>query len=254
MIIAITREISPAINECELTHLAREPIDLAAARAQHRQYIEALRQLDCEVLELPPEPELPDSVFVEDTAVVLDEAAIITRPGAPSRRPETESVARALAPYRRLLHITAPGTIDGGDVLRAGRSIFIGLSSRSNQAGIEQMAALLAPFGYSVTGVRLSGCLHLKSAVTQVAPDTLLINPRQTDAAVFSEFELIEVDESEPAGANALLVNEAVIYPSHFPATRRKLEERGLRVITVEASELAKAEGGVTCCSLLVSP
>ncbi|HWQ33492.1 MAG TPA: arginine deiminase family protein [Blastocatellia bacterium] len=253
MIIAITRDISPAINECELTHLAREPIDLATARAQHRQYIAALQQLGCEVLELPAEPDLPDSVFVEDTAVVLDEAAIITRPGAPSRRPETESVARALAAYRRLLHITAPGTLDGGDVLRVGRKIFIGLSSRSNQAGIEQMGALLAPFGYSVISIRLNDCLHLKSAVTQVAPGTLLINPRQADAAVFSEYELIEVDESEPAGANALLVNEAVICPAHFPATRRRLEERGLRVIPVEASELAKAEGGVTCCSLLLN-
>ena len=251
MPIAITRAVSPALARCELTHLERTNIDLELAAAQHRQYVETLVALGCEVHQLPAEPDLPDSVFVEDTAVVLDELAIITRPGAASRQPETVSMAAALAPYRPLRHITAPGTIDGGDVLRVGNRLFIGLSGRSNQAGLAQMRALLEPSGYSVSGVPVRGCLHLKTAVTQVAPTTLLCNPAWIDAQVFRDYELIEVDESEPFGSNALLVNETIIYADHFPATRRRLEQRGLKVITVPASELAKAEGGVTCGSLI---
>jgi dimethylargininase len=251
MLLAITREISPAIAKCELTYLAREPIDLELARAQHRQYTECLAQLGCTVQQLPAEAELPDSVFVEDTAVVLDEVALITRPGADSRKPETESTARALAPYRQLLRLTAPGALDGGDVLRCGRELFVGLSGRSNQAGIDQMTSLLRPFGYRVTSVNVNGCLHLKSAVTEVAKNTLLINSRWIDPAPLSGKKLIEVDDAEPFGANALLINDTVLYPSHFPATRRILEANGIEVITVDASELGKAEGGVTCCSLI---
>lgn len=216
MPIAITRAVSPAIARCELTHLERTSIDAELAAAQHQQYIETLVALGCEVHQLPAEPDLPDSVFVEDTAVVLDELAIITRPGAASRQPETVSMAAALASYRPLKHITAPGTIDGGDVLRVGNRLFIGLSGRSNQAGIEQMRALLASSGYSVTGVPVRGCLHLKSAVTQVAPATLLYNPAWVDADAFRDYELIEVEESEPFGSNALLVNETIIHADHF--------------------------------------
>jgi dimethylargininase len=167
--IAITRQISPRFNECELTHLDRQPIDLDLARAQHRQYETALRDLGCEVISLPPEPELPDSVFVEDVALVFDEAAVITRPGADSRKPETESIARALAPYRTLFAIEAPGMLDGGDVLRVGKTVCVGLSSRSNQSSVEQLQRILAPFGYSVKIVEVTGCLHLKSAVAQVS-------------------------------------------------------------------------------------
>lgn len=251
MRIAITREVSPAIGRCELTHLERQPIDVELARAQHRAYQACLAGLGCRVETLPAAPELPDSVFVEDVAVVLDELAILTRPGAESRRPEVAAIAEALRPYRPLHAIEAPGTVDGGDVLRVGRRLYVGLSSRSNAAAIEQMREVLAPHGYTVQGVPVAGCLHLKSAVTQVAEGTLLINRAWVDPAAFAGLELIDVDPAEPYAANALRVGEELIYPAAFPATRRRLEARGLTVHTVDVSELAKAEGAVTCCSLV---
>jgi dimethylargininase len=251
MLIAITRGISPLIHECELTHFAREPIDLDRARAQHRQYEMCLADLGCKVVSLPAEHDLPDAVFVEDTALVLDELAVIMRPGAASRQPETASIAQALTPYRKLSHVDDPGTIDGGDVLRIGKTIFVGLSYRSNAAGVAQLRHLLQPYGYRVEGVPVNGCLHLKSAVTQVADDTLLINRAFVDAGVFPSMRLIGVDPSEPNGGNALWVNGAIVYPAAFPLTLDKLRAAGLRVQTVDASELAKAEAGVTCCSLV---
>ena len=251
MLIAITREVSPRIAECELTHLAREPIDVARARAQHHQYEKLLTELGCKLTRLPVEPELPDSVFAEDTAIVLDELAVITRPGAESRRAETNSVAGVLKPYRKLFHIEPPGTLDGGDVLHVGKAVYVGQSKRSNREGIEQLHRILANFGYRVVPVPLHDCLHLKSAVTQAAENTLLINRAWTDAAMFRGFRLIDVAPSEPFAANSLLVGNTVIYSEAFPKTRERLEVQGIRVRTVDASELAKAEGGVTCCSLI---
>jgi dimethylargininase len=251
LLIAITREVSPNIGNCELTHFAREPIDLGRAQAQHRQYQDCLADLGCKIIALPAEPELPDSVFVEDTALVLDEVAVILRPGASSRRPETSSIAAALAPYRKLAHLEPPGTMDGGDALRIDKKIFVGLTSRSNAAGVEQLRHLLKPYGYEVQGVPVRGCLHLKSAVTQVAADTLLINRALVDAEALLKLQRIEVDAAEPCGANGLWIRDTVIYPAAFPATRQRLQERGIAVRVVDVSELAKAEAAVTCCSLV---
>ncbi len=252
MRLAITRDVSPAIDRCELSFIAREPIRLERARAQHAAYEAALASLGYAILRLPADPELPDSVFVEDAAIVLGEVAVITRPGAESRRSETTAIAEALKPYRALAFIEAPATLDGGDVLRVGSKFYVGLSRRSNPAAVDQLAAILAPHGCVVQGVEIDDCLHLKSAVTQVAPGTLLINPAWVDAGPFGEYDLIEVDPAEPPAANALLVDGTVIYPEAYPATRRRLEARGIRVLPVPADELAKAEGGVTCCSLLL--
>ncbi|HUH98842.1 MAG TPA: hypothetical protein VLZ89_15885 [Anaerolineales bacterium] len=252
MMIAITREVSRSIVHCELTHLERVPIDLPRARLQHAEYEAALKQLGLAVLSLPEEPALADSVFVEDTALVLEECAIILRPGADSRRPETESIARALAPYRRLFTIQAPARVDGGDILRVGRQIHVGLSSRSDTNAIEQMQDFLQPYGYKVQAARVQGCLHLKSAVTQVAPDTLLINPAWTSQEGFAGMKFIETDPSESYAANALLIGDTLLYAKAFPRTRRKLEEAGIRVVGLEADELAKAEGALTCCSLIL--
>jgi len=249
--IAITRPVSRSISNCELTHLGRIQIDLENARRQHQAYEAALRSLGVEVLSLSEEPDLPDAVFVEDAAIVLDECAIITRPGAVSRRPETESVARALIPYREMFTIQAPGNMDGADVLTIGKEIFIGLTRRTNQSAIEQLRAFLAPFGYSVHGVSVSGCLHLKSAVTQVAGDLLLINPAWVNESNFPGSEFIGVDSSEPYAANALLVGEALLYQPAFPRTLSRLEAADIHPILVDQSELAKAEGALTCCSLI---
>lgn len=248
---ALTRAVPPSLARCELTHQARQPIDAALAATQHEAYERALDALGCTVQRLPEEPDLPDSVFVEDVAVVLDEVAVITRPGAASRRAEVASVAEALRPYRPLLSIEPPGTLEGGDVLRLGQVLYVGLSTRSNAAGIEQLQTHLRPFGYEVRAVPLRGCLHLKSAVTRVGERTLLLNPEWVDPGSFEGYEYVEVDPAEPAAANALLVGGEVVMPSAHPRTRRRLEDRGIVVRPVDVSELAKAEAGVTCCSLI---
>ena len=253
MLFALTRKISPRMRECQLTHLARASIDLGLAGEQHLAYERELEALGCKVTSLPAERELPDSVFVEDVAVAFDELAILARPGAESRRAEVESIAEALRPHRKLARIEAPGTLDGGDVLAAGKRVFVGLSRRTNQAGIEQMRALLEPHGYAVEGVPVERCLHLKSAVTEVAEGRLLINPAWIEPDAFRDFELIEVDAAEPFAANALLVKGVAVYPAAYERTRKRLDQRGIGVVTVEVSELAKAEGGVTCCSLILT-
>ena len=251
MQVAITRGVSAGIAACELTHVARLPIDLDRARAQHRAYEEALARAGCRVESLPALDELPDSVFVEDVAILLDELAVITRPGAESRRPEAEHMAPVLASHRRLSFIQEPGTLDGGDVLRLGRRIFVGRSGRSNDHGIEQLRAVAWPYGYTVTAVPVSGCLHLKSAVTEVAASVVLINPAWIDAALFGDVRVLHVDPDEPYAANGLLVGGRLIYPTSFPRTRQRLEAAGIVVDAVDVSELQKAEGAVTCCSLV---
>jgi dimethylargininase len=250
--IALTRGVSPSLARCELTHRPREPISLDRARAQHHAYEDALRSIGCEVRRLPPEPELPDAVFVEDAAVVFDELAVVTRPGAPSRRGEVASVAETLASYRTLRAIESPATLDGGDVLVVGRSVFVGLSTRTNEQGALQLTAALGRHGYTVRPLTVRSCLHLKTAVTRVGPATVLLNPDWVDARAFDSFERIEVHPEEPWAANALAVGGSVVYPAAFPRTRERLVRRGLDVRDVDLSELAKAEGGVTCCSLVL--
>lgn len=250
--IAFTREVSPAIDRCELTHVARVPIDLDRARAQHAAFEQALTGLGCEIRRLPPAPDLPDAVFVQDTAVVLDEVAILARLGAASRRPEVASVAATLGPFRPLRRIEAPGTLDGGDVVRIGRRLFVGQTARTNADGIRQLADLVRPFGYDVEPVPVTGCLHLQSAATPVADGLLLVNRAWVNPAQFGDVGVIDVDPGEPFAANALRVGQAIVYPTSFPATRARLEASGLLVEGVDLSELAKAEGGVTCCSLMV--
>jgi dimethylargininase len=252
MVIAITRQVSSRFDECEITHIARSPIDLDRARLQHRLYVNALKQLGCHVIDLPAEADLPDSVFVEDAAFILPEVAVITRPGADSRKPETESIIRALSPHLDLVHICAPATVDGGDVLVLGKNIYVGLSTRSNQEAIDQIHDLLQGYGYIARGVKTHGCLHLKSAVTRLDDRTLLINEDWVDPDHFADFELIEVDPSEPYAANCLPIGDAIIFPDAFPKTRARLEARGYRIVSVDVSELAKAEGAVTCCSLII--
>ena len=251
--IAITRQVPASIAECQLTHVEREPIDVSRARQQHAEYEQALRTVGAQVVQLAEEPLLSDSVFVEDTAIVLDEVAVLMRPGAPSRRAEVASVAQALAPLRRVLEIGGEATIDGGDVLVLGRTLWVGRSSRTNAAGVAQLGALVAPFGYTVRAAAVHDALHLKTAVTQVGEGTVLLNPAWVYAPLFCDIAVVEVDPDEPFAANAVLVNGRVIHSLAFPRTQERLRARGIDVLGVDASELAKAEGGVTCCSLLVS-
>ncbi|HVF25007.1 MAG TPA: arginine deiminase family protein [Anaerolineales bacterium] len=253
MILAITRDVSPRLSECEITHIDRSPIDVKVAQAQHNTYVQALKELGCAVLELPAEADLPDSVFVEDTAVILPEVALITRPGADSRKPETESIIPMLKPYRELVFIEPPATVDGGDVLVVGNNIYVGMSTRSNQAAVDQMNHLLGKYGYKVQGVELHDCLHLKTAMTRVDDQTLLINRKWVDVENFEGYRLIDIDESEPFAGNCLPIGDAIIFPVEFPKTGAKLEAYGYKLKTVLADELAKAEGAVTCCSLIIA-
>jgi dimethylargininase len=251
MRVALTRDLSPTLDSCELTHLPRVPIDLERARAQHRDYEEALTEAGCRVERLPSSADMPDSVFVEDIAIVFDEVAIVTRPGAESRRVEVSAVAEALKKYRTICNIAAPATIDGGDVLVVGRRVYVGLSTRTNAEAVAQMKKALTPYAYTVCGVIFRDCLHLKSAVTAVGDDLLLLNPAWISRDVFQGFRFIDVDPAEPRAANSLRIGDVVIYPKAFPRTAERLARNGLTVRAVDASEVAKAEGAVTCCSLV---
>ena len=246
--IAVTRDVSPSINACELTHLQPQAIDYVMASVQHREYRNLLASLGLDVIRIPADPAYPDCVFVEDTAIVLDDLAVITRPGAESRRGETRAVADVLERYRPLVHIEAPATVDGGDVLVLDDRIFVGMSARTNEAAIGQLRFHTRR---EVIPIAVHGCLHLKTAVTRISREALLVNREWIDVTPFAGWTL--VDAAEPFGANALLVGDTVIYPEAFPRTRRLLEARGVDVRTVDASELAKAEGGVTCCAILVA-
>lgn len=249
---AITRALHPAIARCELTHIAREPIDYPRAVAQHEAYEALLRSLGMTVEQLPAEPSLPDAVFVEDTAIVLDELAVIARPGADSRRPECASIAAALQPWRSLAYVRPPATLDGGDVLVVGRTVYVGLSSRSDQRGADQLRELLAPFGYRVESVVVRGCLHLKSAVTAASDSLLLLNPAYVDPAAFADMQIIETHPDEPSGANLLRLDDSVVMDAAYPRSAERLRARSIRVHPIDLSELAKAEGAVSCCSLIL--
>ena len=249
--IAITRAVSRALERCELTHLERCQIDLELARTQHAAYEQALRDAGCDVHQLQEQPDLPDSVFVEDNVIVLDRVAVLTRPGAASRRGEIASMATAMAPWRQVLRVEAPGTLDGGDVLRLDRVLFVGTSARSNAEGMAQLTRLVTPFAYRVQAVPVTGCLHLKSAITQVAPGLLLFNPDWVEARHFPGYRTIAVDPTEPFAANAVWVGNRLLYSAAFPRTADILRRAGLDVHLVDMSETAKAEGGVTCCSVI---
>jgi dimethylargininase len=252
MLTAITRKVSSALANCELSFIDRQPIDLEKARAQHRNYEGLLGKLGARVISLPEEPELPDSMFVEDPAVVLDEVAVICSLGTESRRKEVLTVAGALEKYRKLAHIKLPGTLEGGDVLRVGKKVFVGITARSNSEGIRQFAVILDHYGYDVTAVRVNGCLHLKSAVTSLGGDRLLANRAWFDwSRMSSGFEWVDVDPSEPHGGNALVVGSSVVMPASFPKTCAVVELRGFPVTPLDISELQKAEAGLTCSSLV---
>ena len=250
-LIAVTRPVSPSLADCELTHLERAPLDVARAVAQHGRYETLLRSLGATVVQVAAAPAFPDAVFIEDTAIVLDEVAVMTRPGALARRGESGPVAALLAGYRAVVAMEAPATLDGGDVVRVERTLYVGRSSRTNDEGIEQLRRLVQQYEYRVVPVQFSGCLHLKSAVTTVAERVLLMNPTCVAASAFADCESMPTHAREPAGANALRIASTLVYASQFPRTRELPERRGLRVESLDYSELAKAEGAVTCCSLV---
>jgi dimethylargininase len=251
MLTAITRAVSPAIVNCELSFIPRQPIDLKIAVAQHHAYEALLAKLGAGVVSLPAEPDLPDSMFVEDPAIVLDELAVIFSLGTDSRRPEAASLAQAISKFRKLEYVTLPGTLEGGDILRIGRKLFVGVTKRSNAEGIRQLTSILAPHQYEVIAVPVTGCLHLKSAVTYLGRDTLLANRAWFDPTPFSGYQWIDVDPAEPHAANALALANTIIFPQSFLRTRARIESADFHVTPLDISELQKAESGLTCSSLI---
>jgi dimethylargininase len=251
MLTAITRAVSPALAECELSFIERIPIDMEKARAQHHAYEQALASLGAKVISLPAEAELPDSMFVEDPAIVLDELAVVFPLGTETRRREAESLAKAIAPFRKIEHVKLPGTVEGGDILRIGKKLYVGVTARTNENGIEQLRKIVAPHGYEVIVVPVTGCLHLKSAVTYLGGNALLANRSWFDTAPLASYDWIDVDPSEPHAGNALALSGSVIFPVSFPKTRARIEARGFKVLPLEIAELQKAESGLTCSSLI---
>ena len=224
--------------------------DLALLLAQHAAYIETLRGLGLEVEVLPASPGFPDAYFVEDAAVVLPEIAVLTRPGAPSRRGETASVESALARHRRLARIDLPGTLEGGDVLWAGGRFFIGLSVRTNEDGALQLGRILESCGYSWTAVPVEKGLHLKSFVNTLGGRTLVVASRFEGREFFRSFDRIVLDPGDDYAANTLWVNGTLLVPRGFPRALEKYAGLGLPLIEVDTSEMRKMDGGLTCLSL----
>lgn len=252
MQVALTHIVPEGINDCELSFRRREAIDLAKARAQHAAYCRMLGECGCVVAELNVNARHPDGVFIEDTAVVLDELAVLARPGVDSRRGEVDGMEQVLARYRPLERITGSGTLEGGDVLRIGRRLFVGLSARTNREGIDQLDRLLSPHGYRVVPVAVEGCLHLKSAVTALDDSTLLARPGGFDPEPFAGFAVVEAYEDEPEAANALRAGGFVCLHAGFRRTVERVRTAGFAVKTVDVSELLKAESGLTCSSILI--
>ena len=246
---ALVRRPSPHLAEGLLTHIERVPVDVDLALQQWEGYVGALRAEGWETIEVPAAPDCPDSVFVEDTVVVYADLAVISRPGAGERRPETAGTEQTLRELGyRIAHIEAPGTLDGGDVLKHDSTVWVGLGGRTNRAGADQLAGYLESLGATVIGVPLSKVLHLKSAVTALPDGTVVgFKALVDDPAVWPQF--LDVPE-EPGAHVVLLDDDTVLMSASAPRTRELFEERGLRVVAVGMTEFEKLEGCVTCLSV----
>ncbi len=249
--LAITHLPSPSFNECQLTFLKRQPIDLPRARQQHQNYCKALGEEGLEVITLSINSHLPDCAFVEDAALVLDEIAIICSPGTPARQAEVGGIEEVLSKYRRMGRISLPATLEGGDVLRIGRKLYVGHSKRTNASGVKAVRQLVAEFGYQVVPVAVHGALHLKTACTALSSDTLLLNPAWIDPTTFEGYKIIEIAEGEPFAANTLALPSRVLMNAAYPITIGRVELEGINVLPIDISEFSKAEAGLTCMSLV---
>ncbi len=252
MLIAITREPNPSIVECHLTFLHRQRIDFQKAVRQHRAYTERLAQLGVHVVRLAADSQLPDAAFVEDNAVVLEEVAVVAAMGLPSRLSEVKELLPTLSRYRPLKFLRPPATLEGGDVVCVGRTLYAGVSTRTNLEGVNQLSEILYPFDYEVRPVGVKGCLHLTTALSYVGENTILANKDWVDLSQFEGFNLIDASSiGEPWAANTIRVNGFNIASSSFPKTCAVLRGRGFNVATLDISELEKAEAGLSCLSLV---
>jgi dimethylargininase len=246
---ALVRRPSPRMADGLLTHLDRTPVDVELAVRQWDGYVAALRENGWETVEVAPAPELPDSVFVEDTVVVYGDLAVISRPGADQRKPETAATEETLRDLGYRIHrIEAPGTLDGGDVLKHGGTVWVGIGGRTNESAVVQLAEMLAPLGAEVHGVPISKVLHLKSAVTALPDGTVVGHePLVDDPSAWPSFLAVP----EEGGSHVVLLGgETVLMAASAPRTRELFEARGLRTVVVDISEFEKLEGCVTCLSV----
>jgi dimethylargininase len=251
MLRALTHKIPECITDCELTFVARSPIDLRVAARQHDDYCALLERLGVIVNTLFANESYPDACFVEDTAIVVEELAVICSMGVASRRGETLLIERELSAYRQTARISLPATIEGGDVLRVGKKLFVGKSCRTNTQGGEELARILGPYGYTIIPVAMKGSLHLKSAVTAIDDDTLFVNPEWVDLDALRGFNLVKTPANEPWSANVLRIGDAVCVQAGFPRAAELLRRIAGRVEVVDTSELRKAEAGLTCSSII---
>jgi len=252
-LLAITHVPSPLLERGERTYVDDAPVDHPLALRQHAAYCDALRSCGADVVTLDANRDLPDSVFVEDTAIVLDEIAVMMSMGAASRRAEPSAIEAVLTRYRPIDRVRLPATIDGGDVVRAGKTLFVGVSPRTNAAGVDALREAVRAYGYVVVGVPVLKCLHLKTACSALPDGRLLVNREWIDVAPLSPAQLVDVPENEPWSGDVLVIGERIIASDAFPETARLLARRGFEVVPVAVSEFAKVEGGVTCLSLLFS-
>jgi dimethylargininase len=252
--VAITHVPSPNMQQYERTYVGGDVIDFDLALEQHAGYQDALRFCGAEVVTLTVNSALPDCVFVEDAAIVLDEVAVMMSMGAESRRPEPAGLEPEIAKYRPIERVALPGTIDGGDVVRSGRALFVGESPRTNAEGIASLRAVLWPYGYSVTGVPVHGCLHLKTACSTLPDGRFLVNANWIDVRPLGSAGLLHVPANEAWAGDVLVIGSRIIVSDAFPETMLLLRNEGFEVVPVSVSEFAKAEGGVTCLSLVVDP
>ena len=251
MLTALTRAPAPTLVNCELTHLERKPIDFERASEQHRRYCAALAACGAQVVTLTSDADHPDSVFVEDTAIIFDEIAVLATPGAESRRAEVERIEPEIARLRPTAQIIPPATLEGGDVLHISKTVYVGLSSRTNAAGVEALRRIVAPYGYEVVAVPVADCLHLKTACTALDGGAILANPEWVDLSFFDGYKVMTVAPGEAWAANVLQVGPTLLMSADCPKTMQLVERRGYRVRPVDISEFAKAEAGLTCMSLV---
>lgn len=251
---ALTRRPASSLVNCEVGYIPREGIDLPLAFRQHAAYCQALRQMGVDVEVLPPEEAFPDSVFIEDNAIILDELAVVTSMGTPSRQGESALLLPVLARHRRLVTISPPATIEGGDVLRMGKRLYVGVSTRTNLAGVAALREIAEPLGYEVTPIETRGCLHLKTACTSLDDETVLVNPAWLDVDALGSCRLLHVPAEEPFGANVLCVHGGALVQASCPLTRALIEAHGYGATGVDLGEFSKADAGLTCLSLLIPP
>ena len=253
MTLALTRLPSSSLLNCEVTHVSRQPIDIQLAFEQHESYCQALRGLGVEVEQLPSVDAYPDSVFIEDNAIVLDELVVITSMGSVSRQGEVAMIGPVLSQHRRIVQILPPATIEGGDVLRVGKRIFVGISSRTTQLGVDALRAIVEPLGYEVISVDVHHCLHLKTACTFLDDETMLVNSEWLDVEELKNYRVLHVPQFEPFGANVLSVPQGLLANAANPKTLDLIQMEGYSVTDVNISEFLKAEAGVTCLSLIMN-